>query len=333
MSVRYSETEYAFISAKVRSLENGLVTRDQLVRMAMAEDTSAALAVLRESGIAIKDGASAASREDVLLSVLKDGLEAVKSGLPDPSVIGVLEYPYDCSNIKSAIKCGFRGVDPAPLLFDIGSVKPDEVVSCVKNRDFSSLPRNMARGAEEAVSTFGKTGNPQIIDLILDKACFLDISECAKTGRMPFVVRYCEAKADLTNFMICLRVLRMRCGEYGTVLVNDAVVAGGRIGTSDLSAAYLKGEEALFDLVGAKYPYLAERCAAGCELELAERVCDNYCLNLAKAGKRATMGIEVPFAYMLALENEVKNIRIILAGKDANLAGDTITERLRDCYV
>lgn len=333
MSVHYSETEYAFISAKVRSLENGLVTRDQFVRMAMAEDTSAAIAVLRESGIVMKNGASATSREDVLLSVLKDGLDAVKSGLPDPAVLGVLEYPYDCSNIKSAIKCGFRGIDPAPLLFNVGSIDPDAVVSCVKNRDFSLLPRNMALGAEEAVRTFGKTGNPQVIDLILDKACFLDIAECAKTSRIPFIVRYCEAKADLTNFMICLRVLRMHCGEYGGILLNDAVVAGGRIVAEAFRTAYTNGEEALFDLVGAKYTYLTERCAAGCELELAERVCDNYCLNLAKAGKKATMGIEVPFAYILALENEVKNVRIILAGKDANLAGDTITERLRDCYV
>ena len=45
------------------------------------------------------------------------------------------------------------------------------------------------------------------------------------------------------------------------------------------------------------------------------------------------MGIEVPVSYILALENEIKNVRIILAGKDAGLSEDRIRERLRDCYV
>ena len=45
------------------------------------------------------------------------------------------------------------------------------------------------------------------------------------------------------------------------------------------------------------------------------------------------MGIEVPVSYILALENEIKNVRIILAGKDAALPEDRIRERLRDCYV
>jgi vacuolar-type H+-ATPase subunit C/Vma6 len=38
-------------------------------------------------------------------------------------------------------------------------------------------------------------------------------------------------------------------------------------------------------------------------------------------------------AYLVATEYEVKNIRVILASKDAGLSGDVIFERLRESYV
>ena len=333
MAVHYSETEYAFVSAKVRSLESGLVSRAQLERMLASESSDEAFAVLRENGFSQKGRVTAASCEDTLLAALKAGLDAVKSGLPHPGVMKVFEYPYDCNNIKAAIKCGFRGIDPTPMLFDTGSVSASTVVEACEKRDFSALPENMAKAAAEAIYAFKKTGNPQSIDFILDRACFLDIAACAKEYRIPYITKYCTASADLTDFMICLRVLRMRCGAYGDTLVPAALVDGGSIGREEFRKAFRAGEEELFALIGKKYPYITENCRPGCDLEIIERTCDNCRLRFSEAGKHVTMGIEVPVSYILALENEIKNVRIILAGKDAALPEDRIRERLRDCYV
>lgn len=333
MSVRYNQTEYAYISAKVRALENSLVTRAQLGRMLSAQNTEEAFAVLRDNGFTVSGSVSAAACEDVLLGALKNGFDSMKRGLPEPRFLNVFRYPYDCSNIKSAIKCEMRGLNPDSMMFDIGSVPVDVLLRSVRERDFSALPENMAKAAPEAIEAFNRTKNPQKIDFILDRACYLDINAVDKKLKIRYITRLCRSKADLTNFMICLRVLRMECGAYGEKLIEEALVDGGSVPKQDFAAAFAGGEEKLFGLIGKTYAFVTGRCKSGDDLEKIERVCDDYRLSVAREGKHTTFGIEIPSAYIIALENEIQNIRIILAGKDAGLETPKIEERLRDCYV
>ena len=335
MSVRYNETEYVYISAKVRSLENLLIGRSTLEKMLSAKDADEAFSLLRDAGADVRSDRryNASEREDTLLGLQKQALLDLKAGLPDANLLKIFEYPYDCANIKSAIKCEIRGIDCAPLLFDIGSVPSDVAVDAVKRRDFSVFPKNMAKAAAEAVDEFNRTGNPQAIDFILDRACFADIDDIAKATNADFVLKYCQARADLKNFIIALRVLRMDCGVYGEKLVGAALVPGGSIDTSDISAAYKRGEDNLFALVSDRYGYIGAKISVGCSLELAEKVCDDCLMDILSSAKMKTYGIEVPFAYVAAIENEIQNVRMITAGKDAGADSDILRERLRESYV
>ena len=60
----------------------------------------------------------------------------------------------------------------------------------------------------------------------------------------------------------------------------------------------------------------------------------NYCILVLNDPSRSfpalVFGAEIAIGYIVALEYEVKNIRIILAGKDAGLSPEVIRERLRD---
>ena len=56
-------------------------------------------------------------------------------------------------------------------------------------------------------------------------------------------------------------------------------------------------------------------------------------MHLVREAKGVIFGVEVPLAYLLATEAQCKNIRILLAGKQAGLEPDAIRERMRDCYV
>lgn len=333
MAVRYDETEYTYISAKVRALENSLVSRAELSRMLAAKDSTEAFAVLRDRGLVCQGRVTASGCEDILLTALKNGLDALGNGLPAPDMLKVFEYPYDCSNIKSAIKCGIRGIDCMPLMFETGSVPAKTAAEAVEKRDFSVFPKNMAQAAQEAVDTYGKTKNPQKIDFILDRACFADLAELAKALKIPFITKLCRSKADLTNYLICLRVLRMKCGAYGEKLIEEAMVPGGVLGTDKFAKAFSDGEGVLFTLIGKEYPFITDNCRVGDDPEKIERVVDDYRLSLAKTGKYTTFGAEIPAAYIIALENEIQNIRIILAGKDSGLDDAKTEERLRDCYV
>ena len=56
-------------------------------------------------------------------------------------------------------------------------------------------------------------------------------------------------------------------------------------------------------------------------------------MDILSSAKMKTYGIEVPFAYVAAIENEIQNVRMITAGKDAGADSDILRERLRESYV
>lgn len=333
MSIRYKDTEYTYISAKVRAMENSLVGRDCLERMISAEDTESAASYLREYGLDLV-GLSAADREAVLTEALGEGIAAIERNAPSPELFAFFRYPYDCSNIKSLIKCKIRGIDPEPLLFSVGSVPKKELAEAFSKNDFSPLPENMAKAAQKASQAYAETKNPQLIDFILDKACFDDIEACAQKSGIAYIKDITSARADLTNFMICLRILRMNCGTYAEDLLEQALIDCGRIGKKRFKRAFSEGEEGLISaLFGAGYRSLSAKLSPGCSLERAEKLCDNARTELVCRAKRVTFGVEIPLAYIAALETEIQNIRIVLAGKDAGSSPDIISERIRECYV
>ena len=56
-------------------------------------------------------------------------------------------------------------------------------------------------------------------------------------------------------------------------------------------------------------------------------------MKLVCEGAKVPFGAEVAGGYLVGVETSVKNIRIILAAKDAGLSSDVLRERIRDSYV
>ncbi len=328
MSIRYKDTEYTYISAKVRAMEASLVGRDVLDRMISADDTDTAFSYLRECGFELS-GLTAAAREDVLIGELGRALTEIERNAPDAKMFAFFRYPYDCSNAKAVIKCRARGVDPEAMLFSVGTVSKSEIAS-----SFAGLPKNMKKAADEAERAYAETKNPQLIDFILDRACYADMAECAESTGIDYIKELVAARADLTNFMIALRVMRMNCGEYGASMLKGALLDTGRIGARAFISAYEIGEaEIISALSRGGYRSLAEKLTVGVELGEAEKLCDNEKMQIIKGAKYKTYGIEIPVAYIAAVEAEIQNIRIVLAGKEAGSAPSVIGERIREAYV
>jgi V/A-type H+-transporting ATPase subunit C len=64
-----------------------------------------------------------------------------------------------------------------------------------------------------------------------------------------------------------------------------------------------------------------------------EKLSDDFMFELAKKGKYVAFGIEPLVGYLMAKENEVKIIRMIMVGKINEIPNELIRERLRDVYV
>ena len=85
--------------------------------------------------------------------------------------------------------------------------------------------------------------------------------------------------------------------------------------------------------------YLIHTCYGGaaealCQSASAfERWCDNRLIEKIRPQKYETSTIDPIAAWLLARENEIKTVRILLSGKRNGLSDDAIRERLREMYV
>ena len=99
-----------------------------------------------------------------------------------------------------------------------------------------------------------------------------------------------------------------------------------------LAKAACSSMEAIVDyLAGTVY---AEGAAAIAESSSAfERWCDNRMMRTMQPQKYESFSVGPLVAYLLARENEIKTVRIILSGKQNGFSEEAIRERVREMYV
>ncbi|MBQ9162558.1 MAG: V-type ATPase subunit [Clostridia bacterium] len=336
--MKLKATEYMYSSARVRAMENGIIGAHKLRSLADSKSLSEVLEKLSSFGLKqreAEDGAGGgidAALADVLSCAYAETCDMTPA---DCRAFEWLKMPYDCNNLKLAIKCRIRNTSADELLFDFGLVSASDTLDSVFAGDYSAFPRNMAEAASLAVDEYAKTRDPQRIDTLLDRACYADMLECARESGEVVFVDWVRTKIDLTNVMITLRLIRMNRAQAGKMFLEGALLLGGELDTESLLRAYDSGEEELFALIlRSKYSKFATAAQkTDMSLSAIEKCSDDYYMTLVKEAKWLPFGAPILAAYLVAKEYEVKNIRIILAAKNAGLSGDVIFERLRESYV
>lgn len=325
MAVHYRPTDYLYISARLRAKETGLVGRERLARLCELADADAVLEALEADGVLRP--APGADAEQAMLSRLREELADVLSAVPDPTLFAFLQYPYDCHNVKSALKCYYRGVSPRELWLELGTV-PTEAISALPGEVPQELPPHMREAVSAARTAFEQNGDPREIDFLLDAACFADMRDAA--APLPFAADLVATRADLTNLGICRRLLAMHAGQSAMTTMEHAFLPGGHVPLEALLAALSEGEEAFRALVSKGAYHAVFEADSAAEIE---RRMDDFYLEQARHAAAVPFGAEVPIGYLIGLEYAVKNLRILLAAKRAGADAATLKGRLRECYV
>ncbi len=328
--------DYLFGSANIRTLENAIIGRERIEKLLNTKTTDEAWGLLADWGVNIvRNSDGNPMREETLLGILKGAYARLMELAPDSDALRLWLYPYDCNNLKAAQKAFVRGIDPASMLFDFGTISAENIVKMVEAGNYEGLPTAMCASAQEAMDAYAKTKNPQVIDLIVDKACWVDMLAAANASGEEFVIRLVQTRIDLLNVMIALRILRMKSGEVGKVLFADAFLEGGKLARQGMIESMANGEDALISFVRySNYAAFAEKFLASDKaLSTAEKLADNYWMSLILENKFIPAGLEVMIAFLAAHEYEVKNLRIVLSGKEAGIATATSRDRIRDSYV
>lgn len=327
------DTDYLYASTRVRAREAALVGREKLLQ---ATDASGA----GEINILIDglDGGDFSASHDKMTSALAYACKFTLDASQNSPAVKFLLYKYDCNNVKTALKCFFRNTDAEDAYFPVGTVPPGEIKKMPAKKDYTALPENMAKAAEEAYLSYVKTSRACDIDRILDKACFADMARTAKESGEPVATALVAREADLKNIMMCLRVLR-RGGKNSEEELRASLITVGTISTEKLLAAFGGGEKGFCEELRST-PYhavsdavLSRSAADRPSLAELEKICDDLYLSEVAETKFMQFGAPVLFAYLVAVEYEIKNLRIVLAGKLAGLSADDIKMRLRNNYV
>ena len=162
-------TDYYYESARVRTLESMIVGKERLATLLETKTEEERIAILREAKVpVVTDEGGMLLREETLLALLKSAYMELRELDPDGKAINLWLYPYDCNNIKAAIKAFLRKIDPASMLFDFGTIPASDLVEALNTGNYEALGE-LGEAAKKAVSAYERTRDPQQIDLILHR--------------------------------------------------------------------------------------------------------------------------------------------------------------------
>lgn len=321
------DTEYLSVSARVRAMENRLLTRERLERMIDARDNGEALKVLTECGYAEPAGADAASLERVLSAARETVFRDLAAAVPDRRIVEIFQLKYDYHNAKVILKAKVTGQKAQELLVPGGRYEPE-----LLSQGWQTCSDFFRRSVERAETCLEETDDPQQMDLLLDAACFEEMALLAQACGSAFLQGYVRLCVDAANLRSCVRCARLeKDPEFlsrvlipgGTVSVAALVQARGQVGSLFRSGTLAAAAELADELAKPGAPALTA----------FERECDNALMAYQESCRRTPFGEEVVVGYLAAREAEMTAIRTVMAGRMAGLEGDVIRQRLRRTYV
>lgn len=321
-----ADTQYTYAVARIRSKELTLLSKSDLDQLMNCKSEKECLRLLSDKGWG-KSGEENA--EQFFTAEREKTWELMRELVEDMSEFNTFLYKNDFHNLKAAIKQVYTGTNIKNIYITHGTIKPELIYNSVKEHDFSLLPEHMRECAEEAYQVQLHTGDSQLCDVIIDKAALELTYEKGKSSGNDLLSEYTELLVASSNINIAIRSYKTGKSKK---FMERAMVKCDSLDIQSLILASLSGEEAIYDYLSVTV--YADAINALKESSSAfERWCDNLIMKHIRPQKYNSFTLSPLAAYVLARENEIKTVRILLSGKRNNIADESIRERLREMYV
>ena len=266
--------------------------------------------------------------------VMLDGLmietfDFMKEISPVELIWRIFALYYDIHNMKLVVKEKFFNKRLDGLALEYGSYTLPTIRSAaVRESDNILNDETLTRGFFEALHT----KDVYDIDFILDRTYFKTLRKFAEELGIPEIIGFVIEKIDLFNISAYMQswAAGKPAGYFARAFSDD-----GSFGLDEWQK-YIEGSEP-----GSvtKFSLWHKYESIWASAESTERIfsdfdvlTDNYLINKTKICKIMAFGIEPVCAYFFNKFMEIKNIRILLAGKENNYAADEIKKRMRIPY-
>ena len=321
-----ADREFIYQVARIRAKELTLLSAAFIRQLLSAVSADECIKLLAEKNWGADD---AGNIEELLRGEREKTWNLMREMLEDISVFDVFLYSNDYHNLKAAMKEELVKQEQEGIYIKQGTVDLEIIKKAVVENDMSYLPDRMRDAARKAYDILLHTGDSQESDVIIDRAALNDIYKAGKESFSEFIKMYAELTVACADIKIAIRAART--GKDKSFL-KKALAPCDSLNIELLSDAAFDSEEAVGDYIKlTAYSDAAE--ALGKSISEFEVWCDNYMMKAMKSQLSESFGIGPLAAYILARENEIKTVRLILSGKQNSLPNDVVEERIREMYV
>lgn len=329
---RVKDSEYLFLTVRLRSLENQLLSRERMEQMLEARTMEEALRVLNDCGYHEPEDDSPEGIDALLAEDRQKVSDDLALFLPTSDIVKVFQTKYDYHNTKVLLKAKIAGEKPERLFIPLGEVELRVLRDSLRAADYSTLPEDLAEAIPLARELIATEGNLQRAELLLDRFCFAKMLKVAEDSESSFLVGYVKRLIDTTNLRSAVRTVRL---GLDVEFLEEVLLSGG--GTDEkriLQTVSAGGSlEEIFDPMMREAVEAGETATRGGSLVRFEKLCDDAVTDYVADARFVAFGDAPVVAYLVAKETEYTAIRILLLGRLAGLPADVIRERLRETYV
>ena len=322
---------------RIKVLEKRLLSRARLERMVDAKDMDEVFKILGETEYQqhLNSVARAEDYENILSAELKR-VYALMDELTGEKIISrLLSLKYDYHNLKVLIKEKVLGKPLTHLIVPYGSLDLGKVRNAFVQEDFSDLDPIIGEAMRSTMNEFEKSGDPQLIDILLDRHYYRQLRSLADETEIPMFMDYVRNLVDFTNMKTLIRVKKM---DKEIRFLDEVLLDGGSIPKEKILYAINDSLDGIIDKfrkesIGKPLSEGLEAFRRTGRLSDFEKIIDNSIMGLNAPSKNIVFGPEPLFSYLSAKEAEIKALRIVMVSKINKLSPETIRERLRDLYV
>ena len=336
----YSSSEdlrYAYSVGEIKVRENKLLFPHDLERLLSTVNPEEISAILTEAGYQTPSRAEETllNTEDFLSFNLGALYKTVKNLSYHPEIIDLFVIRYDFRNFGVLLKNKMapenfndKGISESEVVVNLGLYGVAVLEDSFKKKNYELYPD---KAAEVFLRVEKKTssGNLNRISRVLDREYFRLAEEISSSN--DFCRYIFRMFVDFANLDSCLRLKKLRKDISS---FEECFIEGGKISGADFVDLF-NGSLDLAKLLS-RYSYQKIFSGSGGEDEspdLLEKKIDDFLMNILRETKFSFIGLESLIAYLLVKELEVKNIRLILQGKNAGLTREELLPHLRMTYV
>ena len=354
---------YVYAVARIRSLENSLLTDAEIGQLLACRTFDSAKELLagkgwsseeashpqtgrqdvsrrqgqpeqnKETGQRRQAGQNESPEERMLRRETEKLWETARDLQMDPSVLEALTLRSCYQNLKTAVRALYAG-SPDMVRAGMGQgvsggLTAEKLYGILREKRYSTLPEHMRGAAKEAPEALFRTGDGQLSDTIVDRALLDAAEDMGSRSREEALRLWSKEFVAGANIRIAFRAAR--AGKDRRFL-NRALAPCRGINVAGLCAAALSGAEEVCGFLGQEgYGEAAEALQ---ESDTAfERWCDNRVMQAIRPQRYQAFSAGPLVVYLLAREHEIRTVRMILNGRRNGLPDSVLRERIRDMYV